>query len=94
MGENEHVDAWAETDLAWDLAELAGLHIPEHDRIAVYAAIGAGDCYAAIDTLLETIVHARVPAPPALVAKIVDWLKAYAHHADAPRLHELLNVIR
>jgi hypothetical protein len=94
MGENEQVDVWAESDLAWELAQIAGLHVPDCNRTDVFAAIGAGDSYAAIGTLLETTVHASVPVPPALLARIVNWLDAYAHHADAPRLHEMVNAIR
>lgn len=88
------MEDWAETDLAWDLAEIAVFHIPEPDRSAVFTAIGAGDCYAAIDALLETIVQASVPVPPSLVGRIGDWLNAYIHHAEAPRLYELINAIK
>ena len=88
------MDDRAETDLAWELAEIAGFHIPEPDRSAVFTAIGAGDCYTAIDALLETIVQASVPVPPSLVARIGDWLNAYIHHAEAPRLHELIKAIK
>ena len=88
------MDNWAETELAWDLAEIAGFHIPEPDRTAVFTAIGAGDCYTAIDALLETIVQVSVPVPPSLVARIGDWLYAYIDHAEAPRLYELINAIK
>ncbi|MGZ3382690.1 MAG: hypothetical protein ACXVBB_20840 [Isosphaeraceae bacterium] len=88
------MEDWAETDLAWDLAEIAGFHIPEPDRSAVFTAIGAGDCYMAIDALLETIVQASVPVPPSLVARIGDWLNAYLHHAEARRLCELISAIK
>jgi hypothetical protein len=94
MSENGQVDDWAEASLAWDLVEIAGLHILERNRAEVHTAIGAGDCYAAIGTLLETIVSARLVVPRALVVRIADWLNAYVHHADAPRLHELLSAIR
>jgi hypothetical protein len=94
VSENKQVDDWAEADLAWELVEIARHYIPERNRTEVYTAIGAGDCYAAIDTLLDTIARASVVVPPVLVARIVDWLNAYAHHAEAPRLHELLNAIR
>ena len=93
MGENEWVDDNAETQLAWDLAELASRHISERDRTDVHTAIGGGDCYAAIGTLLKTIVRARVPVPGTLAARIDDWRAPYAHHADAPRLNELLTAI-
>jgi hypothetical protein len=87
------MDVWAESDLAWEMAELAGLHIPDCNRTDVFAAIGGGDSCAAIGTLLETIVHASVPVSPALLARIVNWLDAYAHHVDGPRLHEMVDAI-
>jgi hypothetical protein len=60
----------------------------------VYTAIGAGYSYAAIGTLLKTIHRASVPLSPALLARLADWLNGYAHHDDAPRLHEMLDSIR
>jgi len=93
IGKDERVDDVAETQLAWDLAELAGSHISERDRTDVHTAIGGGDCYAAIGTLLKTIVRARVPVPSTLAARINDWRAPYAHHVDAPRLNELLTAI-
>jgi hypothetical protein len=88
------VDDRAETDLAWDLVALVGLHISERDRTDVYTAIGAGDCYAAIGTLLETIVRARVPVPFTLALRVNAWHRPYAHHAGASRLDELLTSVR
>jgi hypothetical protein len=88
------VDDWAETDLAWQLAEMACLLLPDRDRADVYTAIGAGYSYAAINTLLETVVHTGTPVSPALVARIGDWLTAYAHHHDEPRLREMLTALR
>jgi hypothetical protein len=93
MGENERVDDVAETQLAWDLAELASAHISERDRTDVHTAIGGGDCYAAIGTLLKTIIRARVPVPSTLAARITDWRAPYVNHVDAPRLNELLAAI-
>jgi hypothetical protein len=93
ISEDGWVDDVAETQLAWDLAELASRHISERDRTDVHTAIGGGDCYAAIGTLLKTIVRARVPVPGTLAARIDDWRAPYAHHADAPRLNELLTAI-
>jgi len=93
MGEDEWVDDVAETQLAWDLAELASRHISERDRTDVHTAIGGGDCYAAIGTLLKAIVRARVPVPSTLAARISDWRAPYVNHVDAPRLNELLTAI-
>jgi hypothetical protein len=94
MRDNGEVDDLAETDLAWELAEIACLLIPDCDPTQVYTAIGAGYCYTAIEALLKEIDRASVPISPALVARLDDWLNAYAHHDDAPRLHEMLDSIR
>jgi hypothetical protein len=94
MHENGEVDEWAENDLAWELADVACLLIPDRVRIEVYTAIGAGCSYAAIKALLETLAGASVPVSRALVARLADWLNAYAHHEDAPRLHEMLTAVR
>ncbi|MEM6110341.1 hypothetical protein AAHS21_29575 [Mycobacterium sp. 050272] len=88
------MDDWAETDLAWELAEIACLLIPDGDRTEVYTAIGAGYSYAAIGALLRTIDHASVPVSLELLTRLADWLNAYAHHDDAPLLHEMLDSIR
>jgi hypothetical protein len=93
MRDNGEVDDWAEADLAWELAEVACLLIPDRDRIEVFTAIGAGYSYAAIGTLLKTIDHASVAISPALLARLADWLNAYEHHDDAPRLREMLDSI-
>jgi hypothetical protein len=93
ISEDERVDDTAETQLAWDLAELAGLHISERDRTDVHTAIGGGDCYVAIGTLLKAIVRARVPVPSTLAARISDWRAPYVNHVDAPQLNELLAAI-
>lgn len=88
------MEDWAETDLAWQLAEIACLLLPDRDRIDVYTAIGAGYSYAAINTLLETVVRTGTPVSPVLVARIADWLTAYTHHHDEPRLREMLVALR
>lgn len=90
----DQVDNWAETDLAWELAEIACLLMPDRDRIEVYTAIGAGYSYTAIGTLLRTIDREDVAISAVLAARLADWLSAYAHHRDAPRLHKILDSIR
>lgn len=52
------MDAWTETDLAWELAEVAGDVFAERDRVEVYSAIGAGNSYTAIGLLLGAIERA------------------------------------
>jgi hypothetical protein len=88
------VNDWAESDLAWELAEVVGPVLADRDRDELYVTIGSGSSYAAIDTLLQMIVQRRLPVSVALVARIDVWSNAYVHSGDAPRLHELLDAIR
>lgn len=85
---------WAESDLAWDLAEAVGSRLADRVSGELYTAIGAGDTYTAIKALLQMIVHRRVPISPPLVDRLTTWLAAYVHTDDAPHLRELLDVLR
>lgn len=80
---------WAETELAWDLADALGSHLAEDSRAEFYAALGAGDPYTAIVTLLAA-GDASVLARP-LLDRLSDWLDAYRYSADAPGLRDLLD---
>ena len=84
------MDDRAESDLAWELADAVSSLLTDRDRNRIYAAIGSGECYAAIDTALQTMAQRRASMPAELTAKLTDWLGAYAYSADAPRLHGLL----
>ncbi|OAN32049.1 hypothetical protein [Mycolicibacterium iranicum] len=88
------MDDWAEFDLAWELADAISPLLAERDRAQLYATIGSGESYTAIDTVLQTLAHQSWPIPDELVTKLTTWLDAYAHSDDAPRLHELLHAIK
>lgn len=52
----------AESDFARDLADTLGSLLSDRDRVALYAAIGAGIIYTAITTLLlshSLLSHSR-----------------------------------
>ena len=85
---------WAESDLAWELADAISPLLADRDRAQLYATIGSGESYTAIDTVLQTIAHQSLPIPAELITKLINWLDAYAHSDDAPRLHELLHAIK
>lgn len=87
------MDDRAESDLAWELADAVSHLLTDRDRSRFYAAIGSGECYAAIDTALQTMAQRRASIPAELTAKLTAWLGAYAYSADAPRLHGLLRAI-
>ena len=92
--ENGNVDDWAESDLAWELADAISPLPAECDRAQLYATtLGSGESYTAIDTVLQIMAHQSFPVPPELVAKLVTWLDAYAHSHDAPRLGQLLRAV-
>jgi hypothetical protein len=88
------VHDWTESDLAWELADAISPLLGERDRFQLYAAIGSGETYTAIDTLLQTMAHQSWPIPPELIAKLNDWLDAYAQSDDAHRLDELIRAIK
>jgi hypothetical protein len=88
------VDDRAESDLAWELADAISPLLGERDRVCLYAAIGSGETYAAIDMLLQTTAHQCWPIPPELIGKLNGWLDAYAQSDDAPRLDELIRAIK
>lgn len=88
------VDDRAESDLAWELADAVCPLLADHDRDQLYATIGSGDSYRAIDTVLQTMLAASWPLSPELIAKVTNWLDAYTHSDEAPRLRELLDAIR
>ena len=85
---------WAESNLAWELADAISPLLSERDRVQLYGAIGSGESYTAIDTLLQTMAHQRLPMPTEFIPKLTGWVDAYAHSDDAPRLRELLHVIK
>lgn len=84
------MDDWAETDLAWELVDIACALMPNSDRVEVYTAIGAGYSYPAIKALLETVSRTGVPVSPALAARLDHWLGGYTRHEDASRLRQIL----
>ena len=86
------MDDWAESDLAWELADAISPLLADRDQL--YATIGSGESYTAIDTVLQTIAHHSLAIPTELITKLTTWLDAYAHSNDAPRLRELLHAIK
>ncbi|WP_368834394.1 hypothetical protein [Mycobacterium intracellulare] len=92
--DNNQVHSWAESDLAWDLVDAISPTLPSSECAKLYAAIGSGESYSAITTMLCLLVRDALPLSAKLIAELSGWLNAYEHSADAPRLHELLSLIK
>jgi hypothetical protein len=88
------MDEWAESDLAWELADISCQLISDSDRAQFYVALGAGYNYNAIDTLLKALHSSDLAVTSALAARLADWLSVYAHHNDAPELRAMIEALR
>lgn len=91
--EDERVQDWAASNLAWELADAISPLLDEADRDHLYTIIGSGESYAAIETMLHAMARHSSSISPELTAKLCDWLECYTHSKDAHRLHELLRTI-
>lgn len=87
------MDDWAESDLAWELADAIGPLLADRDRTQLYAVIGSGESYTAIATMLQILARQSWPITAELITQLTGWLDAYAHSDDAPRLQEMLTAI-
>jgi hypothetical protein len=83
-----------ESKLAWALAEVAHPHFSVGERHAIYAAIGAGDPFSAICSLVAVIVREGLPLPLDLVAAFPSWLDAYSDNESEPHLRRLIAKLR
>ena len=79
-----------ETNLAWALADAIKPHLSTLERNHVFAAIGAGDAFAAIRHLFESVAIKRIPLRPDLVQLCTTWLHAYVGHNDERYLRRLI----
>lgn len=91
--DNNQVDDWAESNLAWKLADAISASLPDSERAQLYGVIGSGDAYTAITTMLRSLARDAVPVSANLKTELGAWLNAYRHSAAAPRLHELLSAL-
>ena len=66
------MDDWAESDLAWELADAISPLLADRDRAQLYAIIGSGESYIAIDTVLQTMAHQSLPIATELVTSQVS----------------------
>ena len=79
-----------EANLAWALALAAEPHLDALERNYTFVAIGAGETFAAIYTLLKWVAIKRIPVEPDLVRQCISWLDAYVGHRDERYLRRLI----
>jgi hypothetical protein len=65
-------------------------HLSTLERNHVFAAIGAGDAFAAIRHLFKSVAITRIPLRPDLVQQCTTWLHAYVGHSDERYLRRLI----
>jgi hypothetical protein len=80
----------AETNLAWDLIEVAGPHLDPIRRAAVCTKIGAGDTHSALSEMLRSSEAAGIRFPAALTGRLAAWLDCYVGSDDEPGLRTLV----
>jgi hypothetical protein len=100
MKKEPSMSAWAglrvsgelvhETSLAWALAQVTKPHLDAVESNDIFAAIGAGETFAAIRKLLKAVAIKRIPLEPDLLRRCVSWLHAYAGHDDERFLRRLI----
>jgi hypothetical protein len=78
--------SFAESRLAWTLAETASPFLDSDQRNQMFVAIGIGDTFAAIRLALEVISRAHCNVEECTATRLRDWLNAYLCHDDEPRL--------
>jgi hypothetical protein len=79
-----------DTELAWELADTAKVHLNANQRNKVYIAIGVGDTFSAANFLLQTIVRSGVVIRADLMLKLNRWVASYRDHPEQARLRDLI----
>jgi hypothetical protein len=71
-----------EAELAWELAQIVEPYLGVDQRHATYVAIGIGECFSAIFSLMRVAVDKRVELPNDLAERFLRWLDAYVGSDD------------
>jgi hypothetical protein len=79
-----------EANLAWALIEVAKPHMNAGERNFVFVAVGAGDTFAAIRSLINLIAAKRIPLRPHLLQLCTAWLDAYTLHDAHEQLRRVI----
>jgi hypothetical protein len=81
----------SEARLAWALADAVSVCFSAKDHLGIYAMLGAGETYSAIERLLGIAVSNRYPLPTRLISAVAAWLDCYIGIESEPTTRDLLN---
>jgi hypothetical protein len=79
-----------DVELAWTLVGVAHGCLSVRDRHNIYIAIGVGETFAAVGSLLTQIARTQLAVPADVIATTATWLDGYIGHTHEPRLRELI----
>lgn len=85
------MESTAEYDLAWDLATAVDAVLTDADRADVFAKIGAGETYEAIEHLLSCAQALDIALDADLLTRCATWLNAYRGCDAETQLRQLLS---
>jgi hypothetical protein len=83
-----------ETELAWELADVARGHLDACQRDKVYIGIAVGDAFGTVTFLLQTIVRAGLAVRGDLAPKLLRWIASYDDHPAQAHLRYLIGRVR
>lgn len=83
-----------QSQLAWDLALAIAPRLNRSHRTQLFARIGAGETYPAIEELLTRAAHNGYPVGESLADDIGHWVRGYAGTIREPRLRVIVAQLR
>lgn len=77
-------------ELAWELIVSLAPHLNRPCRNRLFAAIGSGDTYPAIEELLAQAARGGYPLIESVAVEIERWLNGYSGTSGEPRLRAIV----
>ena len=80
----------ADIQLAWELAEVGARHLDATERENLFVAIGAGETFKAVESLMHAVVGNGVALRAETITRLLAWLDGYRNHPDERGLRRLI----
>lgn len=94
MKSTTHRPRRTQYQLAWDLATAMATRLDRASRNRLFARIGAGETYSAIEELLARAAHTGYPVSEALADEIRRWAGGYTGTIRESRLRVIIAQLR